>query len=163
MTERVGNKNEKISTVIFGILFMLGGIGGIGYGVSTVLQASSMKHWPTAKAVVITSRVRVQRPRSGSGSSTVIADIMYRYEVRGKTYTSRRVTAAQYGSSDSSRAYGQVRAYPVGKTVTAHYNPDDASYAVLDTRWDSIYALAFIIGAVGLLIGILMLRNAIRG
>jgi len=121
-----------------------------------------MKSWPTANAVITSSKARVQSPRSGGGSSTTIAEIRYRYEVEGRTYTSDRVTSAKYGSSNSSRAYGQVRKYPVGREVTAYYNPDDASYAVLDTRWEKIYACAFAAGAVGLLLGVLMLRNAVR-
>ncbi|NOZ23972.1 MAG: DUF3592 domain-containing protein [Planctomycetes bacterium] len=162
MAEQSEGRGGNVSTVIFGILFVLAGVAGIGYGVKTVLDASNRESWPTAKAVITSSKVRVQRPRSGGGSSTTIAEITYRYSVEGRTYTSDRVTSAQYGSSNSSRAYGQVRKYPVGKEVTAHYNPDDPSYAILDTQWERIYGLAFAAGAVGLLIGLLMLKNAVR-
>ena len=161
MTEDRESTGAKVGNVVFGILFSLGGIAGIWYGVNTVLRASSMKNWPTAEAIVTQSKVRVQRPSSG-GSSSTIAEVRYRYKVEGRTYTSDRVTSAQYGSSDSSRAYGQVRTYPVGKEVLAYYNPDDPSYAVLETRWDKIYIIAFAAGAVGLLFGGLILRNAMR-
>jgi hypothetical protein len=155
-------KSAKLSVVLFGILFALGGVAGIGYGVNTLLDASRMESWPTANALITSSKVRVQRP-DGGGSSTYIADVIYQYEVADKVYTSDRVTSARYGTSDSSRAHGQVRKYSVGKTFTAHYDPEDVSYAVLDTRWDRIYALAFAAGAAGLILGVLMLRNAVKG
>jgi len=158
---RSEGKGAKVSVVLFGILFALGGIAGIGYGVNTLHEASSMESWPTANAVVKSSRVRAQTPDDG-GSSTYIADIIYQYEVAGRIYTSDRVTSARYGTSDSSRAHRQVRRYAVGKTFTAHYDPDDVSYAVLDTRWDKIYTLAFAAGTAGLVLGVLMLRNAVK-
>lgn len=154
-------KSSKVSTVIFGILFTLGGIAGIGYGTMTVLHASRMENWPVAEAIIISSKVRVQTPDSG-GSSTYIADIRYRYEVAGTVYTADRVTSANYGTSDSSRAHGQVRKYSSGRKVTVHYNPEDASYAVLDTQWDKIYLIPFAAGAAGVLLGLLMIRNTVR-
>jgi hypothetical protein len=154
-------KSTSISVVVFGILFVLGGLGGIGYGVHTTFQASRMERWPTAEALVIHSRVRVQTPDEG-GSSTYIADIRYQYEVGGGTYTSDRITSAGYGTSNSSRAKAMVHRYPVGEKVTAHYDPGDVSYAVLETHWDRIYLLAFAAGFGGLLLGVLMLRNALR-
>ena len=147
------------SNVIFGILFALGGIGGIGYGVNTVLQASRMERWPTADAVIVYSEVRVQTPDEG-GSSTYIADIRYQYDVEDRTYSSDRISPASYGTSNSSRAHEQVRKYSVGEIVAAHYDPDDVSYAVLETQWDKIYLLAFGAGFGALLLGLAMLRRS---
>jgi len=161
MEDVLDGKSSKIGTMIFGMLFTLGGIAGISYGVKTVLQASRMENWPTAEAVITSSKVRIQTPDSG-GSSTYIAEIRYQYEVTGKMYTSDRVTTAQYGTNDSSRAAKQVRKYSTGRNFTTHYNPDDASYAVLDTQWDKIYSLAFAAGIGGLLLGLCMLRSAAR-
>ena len=154
-------KSTSTSVVVFGILFALGGLGGIGYGIHTTFQASRMERWPVAEALVTHSEVRVQTPDEG-GSSTYIADIRYQYEVAGRTYTSDRITSAGYGTSNSSRAKAQVRRYPVGEKAAAHYDPDDVSYAVLETQWDKIYLLAFAAGFGGLLLGVLMLRNALR-
>lgn len=155
------DKSSKLSTIVFGILFLLGGLAGIGYGVLTVQQANDMESWPTAEAIITYSKVRIQTPDSG-GSSTYIADIRYRYAVDGHTYSSDRITTAQYGTDDSSRAHKQVRTYAVGRTVLAYYNPDEPDYAVLETAWDKIYALAFGAGIVAALLGLLMLRNAAR-
>jgi len=154
-------KGSKISTILFGFLFIIGGIAGIGYGAKTVLQASSMNNWPTVVANITSSRVRIQTPDSG-GSSTYIAEISYQYEVAGRIYTSNRISSAQYGTNDSSRADKQVRKYQTGKKFTAYYDPDNTSYAVLDTQWDRIYSLAFAAGTCGLLLGFFMLRNAVR-
>ena len=155
-------KSLKVSTVIFGILFTLGGIAGIGYGTMTVLHASRMKNWPTAEAIIISSKVRVQTPDSG-GSSTYIAEIRYRYEIAGRLYTSDRLASANYGTNNSSRAHGQVRKHAAGKKVAVYFDPDDPSYAVLDPKWDKIYLLAFAAGAAGSLLGLLMVRNVARG
>lgn len=157
----MAENSSKISTVIFGIIFTLAGIAGIAYGVSTVMQASDMENWPTAEAVITSSKVRVQTPDSG-GSSTYIAEISYQYEVAGRIFTSDRITMAKYGTNDSSRAHKQVRKYSTGSKYTVSYNPDDASYAVLDTQWDKIYLLAFAAGISALLLGLFMLRNVAR-
>ena len=153
--------NENVSVALLGIIFVLAGITGIGYGVNTLLDASSMESWPTANAVITSSSVRVQTPDDG-GSSTYIADISYQYEVADRIYTSDRVTSVRYGTSDSSRANAQVREYSVGKKFMAHYNPEDVSFAVLDTRWDRINLLVLAAGAAGLVIGVLMLKNAVK-
>jgi hypothetical protein len=58
--------------------------------------------------------------------------VRYEYVVGGRTYTCDRVSFGDHSSSDAARAQAIVKRYPKGRKVTAYYDPEDPSLAVLE-------------------------------
>jgi hypothetical protein len=107
--------------------------------------SSSAARWPVVTGRVVRSVMRTppvgtsghdwNSTRRGSGvgirfENNRYLDLLYRFEVEGRTYEGSHVTPGNFrvGEQDESLA----RRFPEGKTVPVHYNPANPSDAVLD-------------------------------
>lgn len=107
--------------------------------------------WPTAPAVITQSRVdsRYDREEAGLHNGTIVIggsrddgrthkvlvtkfrpDITYRYEVKGRSYAGAQTNIRKV-SRERDTVERVLARYPVGATVTVHYNPDDPAEAML--------------------------------
>ena len=66
------------------------------------------------------------------GSSIQFPDVTYQYTVNGQTYLNNRVTQQAIRSSFGSVVQRTLDQYPVGSTVTVHYNVDNPQDAYLE-------------------------------
>lgn len=135
------------------------GVAILTLGVSTLLRSADTANWPTTNGVVINSTYEKQV----AGSNNHYPDgyiywprVTYEYEVSGRTYSSSRISTA-----DWSMSYGAVQQvlsqYTIGTKIKAHYDPNDPNEAVLQTSVGTntyiptILGLGFtIIGVVGI-------------
>jgi hypothetical protein len=118
--------------LIFGVL-ALGAFLIFGLGMRNVWRGISSSRWPTAPATVVKSETAesvTADQKTRTTSKTYSADILFRYEVNGRTYTTDLIQFGQtVGSGDSSEAEIRSLRYPVGTALTVRYNPADASIA----------------------------------
>ena len=105
----------------------------------------SAARWPVVTGRVVRSVMRTppvgtsghdwnSTPRgSGVGirfENNRYLDLLYRFEVEGRTYEGSYVTPGNFRVGEQEEAL--ARRFPEGKTVPVHYNPANPSDAVLD-------------------------------
>ncbi len=161
MSKQATKEDEKKIFMVLGILFCLGALAALSYGVKTVFDSRAILQWPVTQGSVIKSDTRWQRGTDG-GSSTLIADVKYNYEVKGRRYQSDRISLGQFGSNDPDHARQQASQYPLGSLVDVHYDPDNHSQAVLELGWGWINAIAFVVGIIAFIAGIFLIRQSLR-
>ena len=127
---------------IMGAAFIIAGVVMLIIGGILLSKALDSADWPTAPGRIISSKVgsREETRDSSSGSRRVtmyFADVRYSYNVEGAGCTSERVSFGEPDSNTSGPARSIVNAYPAGKEVLVHYNPDKPSEAALQAgaKW----------------------------
>jgi hypothetical protein len=110
---------------------------GMGYiSLEALLKQYAVRDWTPTPAVVDASSIQVTTSRGRRGRTRTHHNftVQYSYELAGTSYISRAVDM----SSDPFRSYGYAKArldeYPAGKAITAFYNPQNPSQAVLKTE-----------------------------
>lgn len=123
-------------------IFAFGGVALVLLGLYDVYHGSASLFWPTTPGKVLFSQLA--SASSGGSGSGGIGVVRYEYEVNGA-----RVLAEDVRGGLPGDAKAWLRANPVGRAVTVHYNPLDASDSVLKTgiEWNN-----FILPAIGLVL-----------
>ena len=141
-------------------LFVLVGIASLTYATYQTIRALDARHWPTAEAVVLSSDMTTHFDTSdgvsGGGGPTFGAAVTYSYSVDGIGYESDRVSFGSYSSSDSDHAETILARYPVGASVTVHYDPEDPAEAVLEPGYAGGHTIIFIVGGTFVAVGSLL-------
>ncbi len=90
-----------------------------------------MARWETTTGTVVKSEIGTTL--SGTqGSSIQFPDVTYQYYVNGQTYFNNKVSQTMVRSSFGSIVQQTLNRYPVGSTVTVHYNADNPQDAYLE-------------------------------
>ena len=139
------------------------GVGFTGIGlvvayfmlIMPVLRVQRAKSWMPVPATVVASRVVTHR---GDDSTTYSVDILYEYEIDGRTLRSNRYHFLTGSSSGRHAKQVVVDAHPPGKEITAYVNPGDPFDAVIDRGyssdlWFGLIPLVFCVAGVAMLIG----------
>ncbi len=131
-------------------------------------QNDAHNRFQQVTAHVVSSRVTSSSSGSGSNRTTSYQPVItYRYTVEGHEYESKQYHFFGRGHSTWESADQVASAYPVGKEITAYYDPDDPSVAVLDrspVNMTLIYTGAAIFwGVVAGLIAFFAVRQWTRG
>ncbi|WP_162459021.1 DUF3592 domain-containing protein [Desulfosarcina ovata] len=152
--------------MIFLILGMfVAGVVMMAWGGFEIKGSRESGSWPTAQGTISASSVgkRTTRDSNHRTKTTYYPKVGYHYQVEGRKYSSTRI-AFGVGESGGSMKWAQkiVNKYPVGKTVTVYYNPQDPPYGVLEsgTTWRSIVLL--LAGAVFFIVGVLCVKAKLR-
>jgi len=88
--------------------------------------------WPTVEGTVLESKVET---RLGKGPRNML-EVRYEYTVDGRRYESSRVFFSQGSYRFRANPEAVAERFPVGSHPAVHYDPDEASIAVLDTSAD---------------------------
>lgn len=144
---------------IFLSLFFVGmGIYYIIDGTVVAYRSDVSADWPSVQGKIITSEVVswLDTSRRSGSKITHEAKVSYRYFVKGRGYSSNRVSFDQLGPT-AGKEYPReiVDRYPEGKGVKVYYDPADPGVSVLevgDTRggflWIKLGAFFFLLGLV---------------
>ncbi len=151
-------KRDKGMLLAVGVLFLLSGIVVAGLTTKHLITGISAKNWPTTTAVIISSGTEWQRATSGD-SPTLIAKVVYEYEVDGYLYHNNRISPNQYGSNKPSHAQREAAAYPVNNSVFVYYNPDDPAQSFLVPGVGWIYLIGLVVGTAVGLAGLFLLQQ----
>jgi hypothetical protein len=135
------------------------GSAAIAYGLFCIYRILNFRKWATVEGTVVSA---AKTNRSENFQKFEDADIVYEYEVGGKTYRSKTVKAAGEMSSDSKKGrrseVDQLLArYPVGKTVTVHYNPAVPRISCLEAGGGEAMLICFVFGPLAVIVGYLLL------
>ncbi|MES2820486.1 MAG: DUF3592 domain-containing protein [Pseudomonadota bacterium] len=102
-------------------------------------EQRSAKTWPSVTATVTRSEVQSRtKPRDNDkqwetleGRTVYEANVGYRYEIDGVQYNGNRIKVNSSSYASRSTAEQVLAEYPVGKSVTAYYNPEEPGASVL--------------------------------
>jgi hypothetical protein len=150
-----GTRLDKYGIPLIFLVLALAALLLIGLGIRNVGRGIASSGWPTAAAEVVASEmtesVSVDK-KSRTSSNIYSANIVFRYAVNGKEYTTDLIQFGQtVGSGDSSEAELRRMRYPEGAELTVRYNPNDPSMAVAqpgyhpDSLWLPGAGLAFLL------------------
>jgi len=139
-----------------GAIFVLVGILLIYLNIRAKRKIAESQQWPTIAGAVVSSEVQRMSSTDSEGDTTYYYQpkVEYSYSVMGTAYTGKRLTFAAQGSSQKS-AQAVVQRYPVGATVTVHYNPQKPAEAVLEVQATSGNTCMLVGGIVFIVVGII--------
>lgn len=138
------------------LIFVVIGACVLIWGYGSYNKSQKAKSWPTAEGTIISSDVELARSHaSGRRRSrrTYRAEVMFEYNVDGKTYTSNRVVMEGFSSSKRSYAEKVVERYPEGEAVTVYYDPTDPTMAVLEPGKVGGAFIPFVVGGMFVIVG----------
>jgi hypothetical protein len=144
--------------MLFGLPFLLVGLGVAGYGIRSWLLYGQSGSWQRVPATV--QDVQFVENSSGDGT-TYSVKAAYQYSIGGRIYTGHRVSII--GGSSSSygmhrRRYEQLdAARRSGKPVTALVNPRDPADAILYRETETFLLVAIPFGLVFVAAGALVI------
>ncbi len=146
-------------------LLLLAGIATSLFFVRPALAGFTARSWPEVPCVVLSSEVRGPHQTAGRGGPTFNVDILYEYDVNGRTYRSNRYEFLGGSSSGYNAKAAIVAKNPPGTRRTCFVNPADPKDAVLTRSFGTGYLsvlLPFVFAAVGIAGIILMFRSRRR-
>lgn len=110
-----------------GVIVLLGSLAVLLGAWQLYLSARSTG-WPHTTGVVTRAYVS---PYGGNPRGYYQAIVLFRYEVNGTTYESRRIRAIELFSNKPTELQQLVGAYPPGSQVVVYYDPADPGYGLL--------------------------------
>jgi hypothetical protein len=129
--------------VVVGLLTMVIGIGGAGYGVWTIWnQHRVITSARPARAKVIEHRTKVLK---AGGFVAKVPLVKYEYTVNGQPYTCETVTPAEMMLPDTW-AESVFQQFPIGAQTEAKYDPSDPSQAFLIAKYSVYPYLPLLVG-----------------
>lgn len=137
--------------IAIGLLIILVGLGGAGYGVWTIWQ----QHHMITSARPATARVIDHQTEDlkGGGFVAKVPLVKYEYTVDQKTYTSQTVTPAEFMLPDDW-AESVFEQFPIGAEAQASYDPSDPAKAFLIAKYSVKPYLPLLISLVVVAFGV---------
>ena len=147
-------------TPVYCALFLVMGAGMSASFASKGYRALQTLDWETGSAQILSSGVKAA---SDTWANCYEPLATYSYKVQGRHFTGQRVRASESCIS-KGESEGFEAAFKQGDTVAVHYDPADASEAVLEPGelWfnDWIQGIAgMVITGIAVLMGIEVLRK----
>ncbi|MHC4891346.1 MAG: DUF3592 domain-containing protein, partial [Planctomycetota bacterium] len=159
---RSGGFGRRLRIALF--LASVGLVAAIWSGM-VVFKGIASSSWPVATGLIQDSGIETEEDMSsasGRRNRTYTAKVRYTYSVGQKNFTADRVCFGYYGGSDGRRARTIRARYPVGATVSVHYNPQQPEQSVLETGSTWFMNLWFTLGALMAFCGFIGVVRAIN-
>jgi hypothetical protein len=137
--------------IAIGLVTMVAGIGGTGYGVWTIWH----QHYVITSAKAVRAKVvgHETTKLKGGGFAAKVPLVKYEYTVDQKVYTSQTVTPEQLMLPDTWADSVFIQ-FPVGAQTQAKYDPQDPSKAFLIGKYAVQPYLPVLIGLVTAALGL---------
>ncbi|MDO4245984.1 MAG: DUF3592 domain-containing protein [Deinococcus sp.] len=122
------NVNVNRGALVVALLtLLLTALGFLGVGLRGIQDIRQARHWPTTTGTVFRSGVAERGDRYAP-------DVAYRYAVAGTEYqgTQLQLTLFQSETSDRAAVAARVARYPLGESVTVHYDPARPARSALE-------------------------------
>ncbi|MFC3652271.1 DUF3592 domain-containing protein [Dyella humi] len=149
---------------LFSLIFIFIGVVAINFGRNTAAKAKQSLSWPTTEGEIAHSAVLYQTDTSATAdnASTYKADVVYRYKVHGKSYSSSKISFLDLAST-TNRAQSVVSRYPDNSTVQVYYNPTNPAEAVLEPESVSGITFLYVFGGLFAAAGLFFLIMSLTG
>jgi len=143
ISEKAVSTGKATGCVIaFLSIFFFAGLGTSLFFIRPALKNIAARNWPEVPCVVLSSDVR---SHSGSkGGSTYSVDILYQYEVGGRTYRSNQYHFMGGSSGGYDAKAAVVAQNPPGTRRVCYVNPADPTEAVLQRSFGKEYMVAIV-------------------
>lgn len=125
-------KTASLGGIVFCVVLFVGALVGEYFTVRIFLEAQAAKTWPTTTGLIKHSAVDSRF----AGKTKYSVNILYTYEVKGRSYESNRVRSRGVSPKSSLDAETVVKNFPAGAKVTVYYQPDDHSQSYLEVGPD---------------------------
>jgi hypothetical protein len=135
------------------LVFVFGGAMLVPFAGLPLWRIAVARDWPAVSCEIVSSRVKYS---GGKGGGTYSPEIVYRYQIGGRSYTAARYKFMEGSSSGRASKAEIVARFPPGSGAVCYVNPDDPFDAVIergftaDLGWGLIPLIFVLIGAVGL-------------
>jgi len=145
----------------FGI-FLLFGLGFTAFFVWPAVRVIQARSWSEVPCEILESRVA---SHAGEDGSTYSVEVLYRYRVDGREYTSDRYRFLGGSSSGYEGKARAVERIPSGTRTVCYVDPADPTEAVLVRRLTAEYLFVFLplvfvgVGAGGMFVSLAGLRR----
>ncbi len=140
---------------IFPLIFIVAGAAASLGIFKAISIAQESKSWPTAEGVVRLSKVQFEDRIGKKGMYS--AEVMFEYQIEGKTYSSNRISSVNSSSSNPASARETVDKYPEGAKVKVFYNPGSPQTSLLEPGVSTAMWLLVLVGPLFMAAGIAML------
>jgi len=123
----------------FGVFFVVGCLTFWLFGLRPAIKLAQARNWVEVPCTVESSRVQ---SHSDDDGTTYSIDILFAYEIDGRTYRSNRYGFLGGSSSGREGKEAVVRAHPPGTRTVCYVNPNDPYDAVLNRS----FRMAYLVG-----------------
>ena len=126
-----------------GIALALAGVG-FTWGLWNAWQKAEVtRRWTPTPCRIVSARVGSERPTPNSNVA-YRAEVRYRYEFGGQTYTGERIRRVEGATGHQDAALRRVQKFPTGMETTCWVNPASPQEAVLQhSSRAALYAIWF--------------------
>lgn len=153
-----------VTGYISAIVFFAVGLGLFFYPNFAVMGFEGQikaKSWPTVDGVVVHSKV-LKYP-SLNFDHKYKADLLFRYEINGKSYNLNEPYRGQSLSwKDNMSAYKERARYKTGTPVTIHYEPNNHHNATIEVKLSLSSIVQFWILAFCVYMGVIFLNGSVQ-
>jgi hypothetical protein len=130
---------SKYGLAFFFFIFFAAGVGvSFPLIITPLYKHLHSEDWVRAPAVVESSRVK---SHSSDDGTTYSVDILFSYQVNGRTFKSNNYDFSSGSSSGYSSKKQIVEMYPAGMRFKCFVNPDDPTEAVISRNLDTTMML----------------------
>lgn len=149
--QRAGSCLESL--LVAGIFLLVG--GGLTYWGWTILEnAKASASWPTAQGEVIKSEVT--RNTDGEGHTSYSPEVTYTYFADNQSRKSYTIKFGENSYGNKRTADEIAAKYPIGKSVTVFYDPQNPEKSVLEPGVSSGSYIVLGIGVLFVVISLLV-------
>lgn len=122
---------QGMLVMTFCAAFSLIGLMMMMQGGERIREARQVEDWRMVSGVIESSDVL---PVPGSEGAQWRPRVTYSYAVGGRMVVSSRLSLGKTRFDDTrERAFAYLERYPLGRTVTVYYDPDEITQSVLET------------------------------
>lgn len=155
----MAEKSGGWAGIFVSLLLVAVGVGVSMWGSHIKELAAASENWPTAEGRITASEVTSHRNTDTDRDYYYSAHVEYAYTVNGTRYSSDAVTVGDYSTTGPGDAQRIVDRYPVNKTVSVRYDPEDPGMAILEPGaagiGNHLFWVGFVFAGAGLLVGLL--------
>ena len=158
-----GERNKDL--VILFLVMFAAGVSLMALGGYEIKGSQQSHNWPSTQGTITYSGVHKSTHKDSNHrtQTTYTPKVAYRYQVKGRQYTSDRIEFGVGQSGGSKKSAQKVMdRYPSGKKVPVYYNAQDPKYAILESGFTGRSLFIFFGGVVFFAAGVFSLKAYLR-
>jgi hypothetical protein len=161
------NANPTGCLVLFGLVFLLVGLGGFfATFLRPLWQIQAAKSWTPITCVINSSQVG--STRDSDGDTTYHVEVEYSFPFNGQTYHGNTYQFGSSGSGDATDKNAIVAKLPPGTRILCYVNPANPNQSVINPTmsgetWFGLFTLIFVAVGAGIMIAGVKMRRAGQG
>jgi hypothetical protein len=149
--------SKSLKTIIFGVIFTIGGILLSGSLMIALFKATDSLNWPAHRGNIVKSEVCFDE----QARNQYFPCVSYEFELDGKQYRSNNIWLYPW-REDKEFAAITIASYPVGAEVTVFLNPSNPHEAILVKSSQHYLFLFFILSLMLVIVGVWLIFYSIN-